>query len=170
MYELTCKLTPENNFSFRKFVGHGCGTLRRKCKAWAENLVSRGCTHIVVIHDLDQHNEADLRELLLNSINGVSCRTNIILIPVYEIEAWLLADPEAIKTTFGMQKVPRIPRNPETIINPKEKLREIVWRGCKRHYVNTIHNRKIASHVRVARLSVCRSFRNYPEFIDAQIN
>jgi len=52
MYALTCKLTAENNFSFRKFVGYGCGKLRKKCRAWAENLVAGGCTHLVVLSEV----------------------------------------------------------------------------------------------------------------------
>ncbi len=58
LYELTCKLMNENMFSFKKFIGHGCGKLHRKCTAWAENLLLRGCSHLVVIHDLDNNDEA----------------------------------------------------------------------------------------------------------------
>ena len=31
LYEMTCKIVSENSFSFKLFVGHGCGKLRRKC-------------------------------------------------------------------------------------------------------------------------------------------
>ncbi len=39
LYQYTCKIIPENSFSFLRFVGHGCGKLRKKCRAWAENLL-----------------------------------------------------------------------------------------------------------------------------------
>jgi hypothetical protein len=40
LYEYTGKLIPANTFSFAQFVGHGCGKLRRKCRAWAGELDS----------------------------------------------------------------------------------------------------------------------------------
>lgn len=32
LYELTCKLTKENMFSFKRFIGHGCGKLRKNAQ------------------------------------------------------------------------------------------------------------------------------------------
>ena len=34
IYELTCKIIKENQFSFSHFIGHGCGKVRKKCNAW----------------------------------------------------------------------------------------------------------------------------------------
>ena len=68
LYELTCKIINEREFSFKQFVGHGCGKLRRKCGAWAVNLLRRGCTHLVVVHDLDKRNESELRAELDSAI------------------------------------------------------------------------------------------------------
>lgn len=165
IYALTCKLTAENNFNFRKFIGHGCGKLRRKCRAWSHILVQKGCSHIVVIHDLDDDNEERLRNELEQSVDGIACTGHIILIPIYEIEAWLLSDPLALKQTFSMKRVPNIKAHPETIRYPKEHLRDIVWRYARKQYVNTIHNKRIAEAISIDRLSVCHSFLPYPEFL-----
>jgi len=170
LYELTCKLASENEFSFTKFVGHGCGKLRRKCTAWSHNLVKRGCSHLVVIHDFDSNDEHSLREELEESVRGIAFTGHLILIPVYEIEAWLLSDPLALKQTFSMSKTPKVPAHPERVRDPKEHLRDIVWKHCKKYYINTIHNRKIASEIRIERLSVCPSFSSYPEFVDRNVN
>jgi len=170
LYELTCKLTLENNFSFSKFISHGCGKLRNKCRAWSHILVRRGCSHLIVIHDLDTHNEGDLRDQLEQSVRGVGFTGHLILIPVYEIEAWLLSDPLALKQTFNMSKTPKVPVHPETIRHPKEHLRDIVWKSCKKRYINTIHNKKIAGAIRIERLSVCPSFSLYPEFLNHSVN
>lgn len=170
LYEITCKLTSENNFSFSRFVAHGCGKLRRKCRAWSQNLVRRGCSHLVVIHDLDNNDECCLRKELEGTVSGIAFTSHLILIPVYEIEAWLLCDPLALKQTFGMSKTPKVPVHPETVRDPKEHLRDIVWKNCKKHYINTIHNEKIARTITIERLSVCPSFSPYPGFLDRSVN
>ena len=108
LYELTCKIVRENSFSFASFVGHGCGKLRKKCKAWAQNLVDRGCSHVVVVHDLDTRNERRLRATLEREINEVRAELKVVLVPVEELEAWLLSDPEALKVVFNMKKLPKI--------------------------------------------------------------
>lgn len=170
LYEFTCKITSESNFSFSKFVSHGCGKLKRKCRAWSHNLIRRGCSHLVVIHDLDNNDEDRLRTELEDSVSDIAFIGHLILIPVYEIEAWLLSDPLALKQTFGMNRVPNVPAHPETVRDPKEHLRDIVWRYCKKHYINTIHNKRIARETRIDRLSVCCSFLPYPEFVAHNLN
>lgn len=170
LYELTCKLTSETNFSFRKFIGHGCGKLRKKCGAWSENLLKRGCSHLIVIHDLDNNDESRLRRELETIITNVGFRSHVILIPVYEIEAWLLFDPKALKKTFSMQREPKLNANPETIRDPKLYLSNIVWKSCKKRYLNTVHNQKIANAIRIDKLRNSCSFSPYPDFIANNVN
>lgn len=170
LYELTCKLTPENSFSFKKFVGHGCGTLRRKCSAWARILAAKGCSHLVVLHDLDDRRETELRATLEGSLETILSESRVILIPVQEIEAWLLTDAKALKEVFNMRRIPKVPTNPEAVDSPKEKLADIVWREARRRYVNTIHNKKIAAAARVSKVKTCVSFRPYPRFISSSVN
>jgi len=169
LYELTCKITEEADFSFKMFVGHGCGKLRRKCTAWAENLVRRGCSHLVVLHDLDNNIESELRAYLSSRVSDIGFDGYIILIPVREIESWLLTDALAIKSAFHMRKQPVLPGEPEKIMHPKEKLRDIVWNSTKKHYVNAIHNKKIASEIKIVRANKCQSFKPYPIFISTHI-
>ena len=165
LYEFTCKLVEENKFSFKKFVGHGCGKLRRKCTAWAEVLLRRGCSHLVVIHDLDKFNETSLRTELTNSIDHINFDKYIILIPIKEIEAWLLTDATALKTVFNMSQLPKLPNSPEQLQDPKRSLFDIVGKNVKKIYVNTIHNRKIAAEIRLSNMKNCRSFQPYTAFM-----
>jgi hypothetical protein len=167
LYELACKIISENKFGFNRFVGHGCGTLKRKCNAWSRNLIKRGCSHIIVIHDLDNNDESKVRGQLEESIKDIDFAGRLILIPIYEIEAWLLSDTFALKQTFNMKNTPKVNKHPETIRNPKEYLRDIVWKHCKKHYINTIHNKRIAKTIRIGKLSVCNSFSPYPQFLKA---
>jgi hypothetical protein len=165
LYEFTCKLTAPNTFSFSKFIGHGCGKLRRKCTAWAQNLLRRGCSHLVVMHDLDACDEARLRTELNDAMRDVESDASLVLIPIYEVEAWLLCDADALKSTFKMKRKPRVPASPQRIRDPKAYLRDLIWKSCRKHYVNTIHNKKLASVTRMETLRACPSFDPYPQFI-----
>jgi hypothetical protein len=167
LYELTCKIIHENTFSFKKFIGRGCGKLRRKCYAWAKNLLAQGCDHLIVLHDLDNNNEDELRKELEKSINDFEYQSKIILIPIKEIEAWLLTDDVSLRDVFNMKRLPKLPRNPETVGDPKKKLRDIIWTNTKRYYINTIHNKKIASSCRIKKVETCKSFRPYSKFLRA---
>lgn len=166
LYELTRKLIPENAFSFSRFVGHGSGKLRRKVGVWAENLLTRGCSYLVVIHDRDQRDEAQLRALLCSQLESSLSRV-VILIPIEEIEAWLLCDPTALQTVFKMGRVPTIPARPEGISDPKEFLSRIVAQNSRSQYLNTVHNRRIAAALGIDALKKrCPSFERFPKFID----
>jgi len=165
MRKLTAKVLPESAFSIKHFVGNGCGKLRRKCAAWADALRRRGCSHIVVVHDLDEADETELRLLLERAISSVRVQGSIIVIPVREIEAWLLSDSRAIQRVFNMQREPRVPRNPESVRDPKATLERLVWTAGKKRYVNSIHNERIAGEARLQSLHQCRSFRPYPDFL-----
>jgi len=165
LYELTCKLINENAFSFKKFVGHGCGKLRRKCTGWAGNLLKRGCSYLVVIHDLDKYDEGKLRQKLTESVAAIPYNAYLILIPVREIEAWLLTDADALQKVFGLTKAPKLPGQPESIVDPKAKLEDIVWKSGKKRYLNTVHNKKIATAMRITKVNACMSFRPYPIFV-----
>jgi len=169
LYQLTCKLVKENSFSFSKFIGHGCGKLRHKCKAWAKVLICRGCSHLVVMHDLDEGNEASLREELESSISDLAFNGSLVLIPVHEVESWLLCDATAIRKVFSMTRQPRVPVRPERILKAKEYLRDLVWKMNKKRYVNTIHNEKIASEMQIEALQACKSFIPYPTFVEEMV-
>lgn len=167
LYELTCKLINRRAFSFkRNFIAHGCGTLRNKCMVWAKNLLRRGCSYLVVMHDLDTFSEVSLCNELTSYVNKAGFQAYIIMIPVHEIEAWLLVDASALKRVFSMSKLPKIPHLPEDILEPKEKLENIIWKYSKKRYVNTIHNKHIAKELNINLLNrKCNSFGRYPRFI-----
>ena len=106
-----------------------------------------------------------MRRALEDQIKTVDPRCWVVLIPVEEVEAWLLADPEAIKKTFNMRKAPKIPKRPETIKGPKEFLGRIVEKGSKSQYMNTIHNKKIAAEQSIDTLDRCPLFGAYSPFL-----
>lgn len=141
-----------NAFSIKKFIGHGCGKLRNKCGAWAKMLSMSGCEHILVFHDLDRNIEVELREELSKKIGKDEYPDSIIVIPIEELEAWLLADSKAIKKVFNLKKSPKKISNCEIIESPKEHLRDLVWLLGKKRYLNTAHNQKIARKASITQI------------------
>jgi uncharacterized protein DUF4276 len=156
--EITLTLLKPRPIGFKKFVGDGCGKLRRKCGAWAGNLVRQGCPWLIVVHDLDVNDEAQLRAQLTAAIAPAGARASIILIPKREIEAWLLYDGRAIATAFKEQHAPLLPGNPEMLGDPKKHLRDLIRRRYGKQYFNTIHNVQIARHIDPSMLRGSRSF------------
>jgi hypothetical protein len=150
----------------KRFVGNGCGRLRKKCGAWAEILVRQGCPWIIVAHDLDQNNEGKLRSELEHAIANVNARVTVVLIPIREIEAWLMYDSDALRIVFNGQRNPRLPGDPESIHDPKKSLRNLVWQAFKKDYVSTIHNGRIASRIDLNQLKKAKSFTRYPPFLN----
>jgi Domain of unknown function (DUF4276) len=160
--EITLTLLRPRVAGFKRFVGGGSGKVRRKCGAWASNLVKQGCPWIVVIHDLDEHNEVNLRAELTASIAPSRAPFSIVLIPKREIEAWLLYDRQAIAKAFKEHRLPKLPGNPESLADPKKHLRDLVRKSYRKEYLNTVHNAQIAKHISAQSLRTSPSF--FPHF------
>lgn len=163
------KYMSSNLFSVKKFVGNGCGKLRNKCEAWATMLVKSGCEHILVFHDRDRNEEKEIRRILECKISKDEFPSSIIVIPVEELEAWLLSDAKAIKAVFNLRKAPKKINNCETIESPKEYLRDLVWQIGKKRYLNTTHNKKIAEQSDVANFQRCKSYLPFDKYIRENI-
>lgn len=163
------KYISRSDFSVKHFVGHGCGKLRNKCKSWASLLAKSGCEHILLFHDLDKNDEVKLRKDLESRIGRNEFPNSLVVIPAEEMEAWLLTDPAAIKNVFGLPKNPKIPAHPETIRSPKEYMRDLVWKEGKKRYMNTTHNKKLATQTSIDRLNLCKSYKKLDKYIRESI-
>jgi Domain of unknown function (DUF4276) len=163
--EITLTLLKPSTIGFKRFVGNGCGKLRRKCGAWAKILVDQGCHCIAVAHDLDTNNEAQLRAELETAVAPAKAQASVVLIPRREIEAWLLYDAEAIAKAFREHKRPALPGNPEALGDPKKHLRNLVRAKYGKRYLHTVHNVLIAKHINVARLAGSHSFAPHLNFV-----
>jgi len=163
------KYMSSNLFAIKKFVGNGCGKLKNKCGAWANMLVKSGCEHIVVFHDRDRHDEKEIRNILESKVCKEEYPNSIIVIPVEELEAWLLSDAKAIKAVFNLRKAPKKIHNCEAIESPKEHLRDLVWQIGKKRYLNTTHNKKIAEQSDVANFKRCKSYKPFDKYVRGNI-
>lgn len=169
--ELIRKLVPHKTYSIKKYLGHGCGKIRGKCFQWATDLGARGCTMLILLHDLDNRATRELEFQLRQALTPCPITKNIIVIPIREIEAWLLSDSIAIKKAMNLRHaVARIP-DPQSITDPKKKLGDIVYlRSDKtKRYVNAVHNRKIAAELDLRNVRRCSSFLPLEDFLTQNI-
>lgn len=167
--EILSKYMQRNNFCVKKFIGGGCGKLRNKCDSWVSSLFKSGCDHVFVFHDLDRNNEKSLRTLLKKKISPDKYPNSLIVIPIEELEAWLLSDVDAIQKVFSLPKTPSKIHECENVPSPKEHLEDIVWKIGKKRYVNTIHNKKISQHTSLENLRRCESFVNFDIYVSENI-
>jgi len=165
--QLTRRMVHPRKIGFKRFIGNGCGKIMRKCHAWAETLVRQGCLWVVVVHDCDRNDERTLRQRLEAAVFGVNAHASVVLIPIREIEAWLLFDSKAIASTFREERRPHLPGDPESLQDPKKTLSRIIWKTYRKQYLNTIHNEIIAKSLDPKFLSRAKSFEPYPPFVQA---
>jgi Domain of unknown function (DUF4276) len=128
--------------------GHGCGELRKRASAWMHALVEAGCTHLVLVHDLDR-GRSSLPEPLLRAMleaKAYPARVpRLICIPIEEIEAWFLSDPALIKKkgargSKGRTDYPKPHREPD----PKQLLGQLLRDERGRYRYDTNWNPELA--------------------------
>jgi hypothetical protein len=154
------KISPNKHFGIKPFYGGGCAKLHRKCFSWATILAQNGCSVLILMHDSDGNNVAKIIKTIEAALAPCPIACHLIVVPIEEIEAWLLTDAAAIRATFSLKKDPKCPSNPERIPAPKEYLRDLVRKtsGKTREYVNTIYNKRIAERTSLSSLRKCSGF------------
>lgn len=90
-------------------------------------------------------------------------------IPMREIEAWMLADPEAFRTILGESSVPACPADPEREIDPKATLRRILKEGGVRRPPERIYA-FFGERVRLEALRSLPAFRAFERDLVAALH
>ena len=162
------RILNKNTLSFKKAVGNGCGKLRRKALDYAIDLKKRGCDMVILIHDLDRNVRHKLHEELQRKLENAPLEKKFICIPIEELEAWFLGDPDGIKDTFNLARPPRFNGPPETINSPKETLGKQIYLCSNKStiFLNTKHNQKIAERICIETVKQrCPSFELLHTFV-----
>jgi Domain of unknown function (DUF4276) len=85
-------------------------------------------------------------------------------VPVREIEAWMLADAGAFSRIFRTDRVPDLPRDPESEIAPKRVLAEVLHRmGAKIEGRGGAYHGELGREVRPSQLRRLSAFRQFEE-------
>jgi Domain of unknown function (DUF4276) len=166
------RISGNKHISMKKFVGKGCGKIKRKCNAWANQFKQKGCSILIIVHDLDNNDIVSLRDKIIQALAPNPIDKHLICIPIQEFEAWLLSDPDAIKKGMKLNKKPNIKGLPENIQSPKEFLARVIDTASKgeKIYNNTKHNEKIAIELSLEKAKKCTSFIPFWNFVRTHIN
>jgi len=142
--------------------GFGGGGDLLKYGARELGLYARFARRFVVCHDCDTADYVERTRKLIDKVikpsgvDGQFCA----LVPVRTIEAWIVADLEAVKKVLTGWGGAKPVGNPEGVDNPKLLLDRLTRKdGVKPRYVNAIHNQRIAAHLDLQRIRAsCPSF------------
>ncbi len=159
-----------STITFKPKFGNGSGKLVGKCLAWSREMAMKGCNLLVIVHDLDKNDLNILRKDLESRLKDSPIANRYVCVPVQELEAWFLADPESIQKAFGFRKAIRSSGLPETIVDPKEKLEAIVYSySDKTMLYTTVRGKDIALHTDIDKVrGRAASFQEFHDFISSQ--
>ena len=162
------RIANRQNIKFKKFIGNGCGKIKKKALAWSTILYQRGCNVLILAQDLDRNDLNILKSELEASLKDSPINTRLICIPIEELEAWLISDPQGLKNTFSLKRLPKFKGKPETIDSPKEKLRDRIYYCSDKNLLYiTKHNDKIAQEISIEQVkSKCPSFEKLYVFVN----
>lgn len=126
------------------------------------------CRAVIVCHDADDGDGAAAEKKIRERVIGPAKieREVCALVPVREIESWLLADINGACRLFKQWRdIPEI-HNPENIDDPKGRL-EKICRDMNPKYNHAVFNPQFAARVDTEKLYArCPSFRPLRELVD----
>ncbi len=166
--ELIIRISKNNKIAIKGRSKNGCGILLRKCHDWARNLADIRCSVLIVIHDSDNNNPTEIYKKVKEKLDPSPITNHLITVPVQELEAWLLADPEGIKKSLNLKETPNIKYSTELVNSPKEFLEAAIYKASRKemYYQNTKHNMIIAKTISIDLIrKKCPSFRDFHDFI-----
>jgi hypothetical protein len=105
---------------------NGFGYLRSKMSSWCELARNQP---VFLLTDLDM--KSCPAELVQQWRGGLNLPTNLVMrVAVREVEAWLLADHNAMRQLLGERG--RLPGEPDTLTDPKQSLLQLAARYAPR--------------------------------------
>lgn len=159
------KQVSAGQYKVHRRADKGCAKLLRKARPWIRELTDRGCRSIILVHDRDSNDEAQLRAKLsaLPVPRGVR---RLVCIPVEEIEAWFFASPRALQLVCRDRGASYVHPSPHLIANPKEKLKELSLGANRRPRYSENDNARLAAALELdACARRCPAFRELRQFI-----
>lgn len=161
-------LSNNNSLQVKTKGFDGCGDLLNRGHRIMRLFSQQGCKKFVICYDADgpdpsiRHREATTRIVSASKVNA----PHVILIPVQELEAWILADNAAMSAVVRSWEEKEV-QSPESIPSPKEYLQKMSrGENKKPRYDPANHNPTIVKKLDLDKVArKCPSFRPLVAFI-----
>lgn len=153
--------TPNLSVKIKGF--QGCGDLLKKGSRQIHLFQGLGCTRFVIAVDADASTGRDRKIQAQKVVSDANCASNsIIVVPVEEIESWILSDPHAVAQVIRQLSIPSVV-HPENIENPKEWLvSQSRSKKSRPLYVPATNNAPICNHIDLQILkNKCSTFADF---------
>ena len=158
--------------------GGGCGNCNLVISNGARELgalVRLGMTSFIVCHDADTSDVSTISRIEENIMlkvikpSGIIEHTSI-LVPIHEIESWVLADMNAVAQLFPSWKPkPKLITSPESIPKPCEYLESLSKiNGAKKDqlYFHATDNKRVVQYLNFELVKKkCPSFEKLTDFV-----
>jgi len=166
------RISKQANLRFAKKSFDGCGNLLREGGKHLKNLLAAGVNQFIVCIDADGKDVAERQQEVRTRIFDAAsfkqeeCNATIV-VPVQEIESWILANASAFNTPFPSWNL-KDHKSPESIADPKRVLEKSTQlHNGRPRYSPMTHNRVAAEHLDIKKLcTVCPSFKTFHEFVE----
>ncbi|HLX60047.1 MAG TPA: DUF4276 family protein [Planctomycetota bacterium] len=161
----------DNSIPIKSKGFSGCGEMIRKGKSYFETYRKLGVKYFIIAYDADRADPAARRaEALEEVIKPSKVEKYCIVVPVQELEAWILADLDAIgraKVCSGWKPCKPI-ASPERISSPKEHLKKLTRDDKDRsRYKHAVNNPVVAACLDLNIVAKkCPSFRPLRDFVN----
>ncbi len=146
----------------------GCGQLLRKGARDLDEFLSQGYDRFVVAYDADRDDPAArlARARSMVQESRAASSACCVVVPVEELEAWLLADVAAVSKKWPSWRPDPI-ANPERVQDPKEYLEKLSRDSQRRpRYSHAVDNPMLAGLIDLEIVAKkCPSFRVLAEFV-----
>lgn len=144
----------------------GCGELVTKGPRQLKLFAEQGCRYYIICRDADGPSQVAATLQLQAAFAGRLNERVCLVVPVQELEAWLIADEAAIRNVIPSLKIKPV-GSPESIPSPKEWLtRESRKDRTRPLFVPQVHNELIAVKLDVGIVQKkCPSFLPLAEFV-----
>jgi Domain of unknown function (DUF4276) len=163
------RLAQNANLTIKAQGFDGCSEMLRKGASRLRLFSDLGLQRFIVCYDSDGHDHRERREEVMRRIVRPSGLPQpcCVLIPIEEIEAWILADIQAVSKVFSSWNPDPIRQNPESIPNPKEYLENLSKQTNKKPvYSHATYNQRVAEHLNLELVHQrCSSFRPLRDFV-----
>jgi hypothetical protein len=172
LFTLVRRIANDPKLPIKKMGYNGCGELLIKAARQIKVYSKLGCDKFIICYDSDV---AKPQDRYLEIVNKIIKKSGIqadfcALVPVQEIEAWILADIDAVTKIIPSWRTNRKITSPELQKDPKEYLEGLSKASNQKPlYSHAVHNPKIANHLNLEIiLDKCMSALPLFEFVQGK--